>query len=88
MNRYRSWSRNLLKKNFVSGKLKLGYADIKVSLVLEEDGTIVDDDSYFQALDDHTTLLLLKETESYLEPWETGMKSDKLYTLTYNMCIF
>ena len=41
---------------------KLNYADwCEVYLVLEEDGTEVDDDEYFQCLPDNTRLMLLLE---------------------------
>ena len=63
----------------VLGKRKLGYDSVDVLLVLEKDGTVVDDEDYFQTLDDNTTFLLLKNTEKYLRRWEhsaSGMTSD------------
>ena len=42
------------------GKEKLGYtANTEVYAVLEEDGTEVDEDDYFQTLPNNTTLMLL-----------------------------
>ena len=38
---------------------KFGYADEDVYLVLEEDGTELDDEEYFQSLPDNTRLMLL-----------------------------
>ena len=44
----------------VAGKAKLNYAiDKKVYVVLEEDGTEVDEDEYFQTLPANTLLMLL-----------------------------
>ena len=43
---------------------KLNYADgFEVYLVLEEDGTEVDDEEYFQSLPDNTRLMLLLEQD-------------------------
>ena len=44
----------------VAGKAKLNYAiDKKVYVVLEEDGTEVDEEEYFQTLPANTLLMLL-----------------------------
>lgn len=39
-----------------------------VSLVLEADGTTVDDSEYFSTLPDNTVFLLLQDTERWLPP--------------------
>ena len=45
---------------YVSGKEKLGYPmDKAVYVVLEEDGTEVDEEEYFQTLPENTLLMLL-----------------------------
>ena len=45
---------------FIAGKAKLNYAvDKKVYVVLEEDGTEVDEEEYFQTLPANTLLMLL-----------------------------
>ena len=45
---------------FIAGKAKLNYAvDKKVYVVLEEDGTKVDEEEYFQTLPANTLLMLL-----------------------------
>ncbi len=44
----------------VPGKEKLNYpVDMKVYVVLEEDGTEVDEEEYFQTLPENTLLMLL-----------------------------
>jgi hypothetical protein len=44
----------------LSGKKKLCYApDLEVYLVLEEDGTLVDEEDYFGTLPDQTPFILL-----------------------------
>ena len=46
--------------HLVAGKAKLNYAiDKKVYVVLEEDGTEVDEEEYFQTLPANTLLMLL-----------------------------
>ena len=43
---------------------KLNYGDwCEVYLVLEEDGTEIDDEEYFQSLPDNTKLMLLLEQD-------------------------
>ena len=45
---------------FIAGKAKLNYAaDKKVYVVLEEDGTEVDEEEYFQTLPANTLLMIL-----------------------------
>ena len=45
---------------YLSGKEKLGYPmDKAVYVVLEEDGTEVDEEEYFQTLPENTLLMLL-----------------------------
>ena len=57
----------------VKGKDKLGYnKNEKVTVHLEDDGTEVEDEDYFETLRDDSVLLLLKEGETYCKPWETG----------------
>lgn len=47
-------------EHFIAGKAKLNYAiDKKVYVVLEEDGTEVDEEEYFQTLPANTLLMLL-----------------------------
>ena len=49
-----------LEEFTLTSRRKLGYPpDIGVMVVLEEDGTEVDDDDYFQTLEPNTTLMLL-----------------------------
>lgn len=53
-----------------SGKEKLGFAKgEKVEVVLEEDGTLVDDEDYFHHLNSDTTLILLKRNEHWSASW-------------------
>ena len=46
------------------GRDKLGYREC-VTAVLEADGTEVDEDDYFRFLEDHTTFILLRETDQW-----------------------
>lgn len=39
-------------------------------MCLEEDGTIIEDDEYLQTLDDHTTLIILRATDRYVNAWD------------------
>ena len=58
MNDFRSL--DLIQFIYVSGKEKLGYPmDKAVYVVLEEDGTEVDEEEYFQTLPSNTLLMLL-----------------------------
>ena len=68
--------------------MKLGYGDVEVEVVLEEDGTIVDDDN-FQCMTDNTRFQLIRKDEQYRNPCLTGMKSDQLYVhyVTQHVCI-
>ena len=62
MTKFRAISRvffNRLRRSF-SGTAKLNYTlDKKVYVVLEEDGTEVDEEEYFQTLPSNTLLMLL-----------------------------
>ena len=62
MTNFRAISRvffNRLRRSF-SGTAKLNYTlDKKVYVVLEEDGTEVDEEEYFQTLPSNTLLMLL-----------------------------
>ena len=50
----------------ISSKRKLAYSgDREVSVVLEEDGTEVDDNDYFQTLEPNTCLMLLYAGERW-----------------------
>ena len=49
---------------YVLGCKKFGY-DSDVCLVLEEDGTEVDEEEYFQFIEENTVFLLLREREKW-----------------------
>ena len=52
---------------------KLGYDfEARLTLVLQEDGTEVDDEDYFQCLDSGTVFLLLREGEKWKRRGLTG----------------
>jgi len=64
LDRLRSMKKGIMVENFddllVKGKSKLLYPkEQEVVVVLDEDGTEVEDDDYLFSLDDHTTLVLL-----------------------------
>ena len=74
---YKVWSCNReIRKSIVASSLfeikirgaeKLGYDDVsELRLVLESDGTEVEDDSYFQTAEKDTIFLLLKPDEHWL----------------------
>jgi DNA fragmentation factor alpha subunit len=50
--------------------------DLRVRVVLEEDGTEIDDDDYFSTLEPHTTLMILVHEERW-----TPYKSNFMYVL-------
>ncbi len=55
-----SWAFENKLNLLLQGKEKLGYQpDKAVYVVLEEDGTEVDDEEYFQTLPENTLLMLL-----------------------------
>lgn len=61
------------------GSEKLGfehYDNLKV--VLESDGTEVEDDAYFQSAERDTVFLLLRNHEKWLPPGMDALKSGKL----------
>ena len=55
------------------GSEKLGY-DEPMTVVLEGDGTIVEDEDYFELLEANTTFILLTDGETWKPVWETGEK--------------
>eukprot|EP00091_Calanus_sinicus_P020265 TRINITY_DN5441_c0_g1_i1.p1 TRINITY_DN5441_c0_g1~~TRINITY_DN5441_c0_g1_i1.p1 ORF type:complete len:142 (-),score=41.00 TRINITY_DN5441_c0_g1_i1:60-485(-) len=60
---------------------KLNYADgCEVYLVLEEDGTEVDDEEYFQSLPDNTRLMLLLDQDI----WSTVGPAYSLHDVGYD----
>ena len=55
-----------LEELILTSRSKLQYPYSKdVQVVLEEDGTEVDDDEYFQTLDPNTTLMLLYQEDRW-----------------------
>ena len=54
---------------------KLSYADIS-TIVLEEDGTIVEDEDYFELLEESTVFILLRKGEEWKPQWETTAASE------------
>ena len=70
MDRTRSVKKGVMASSLedfaMSSKRKLAYpGDRDVSVVLEEDGTEVDDDDYFQTLEPNTCLMLLYSGERW-----------------------
>ena len=60
-----------------TSRTKLQYPDTKdVQVVLEEDGTEVDDDEYFQTLEPNTTLMLLYQEDRWSPFVSTGDVTD------------
>ena len=84
-NMYKVWnSTRTLKKSLVASSLKelrtkgsekLGY-DEPMTVVLEEDGTIVEDEDYFELLEANTTFILLTDGETWKPVWETASGED------------
>lgn len=85
---YKVWSCDREKrKSVIAGGLddvkakgaeKLGYTEINLNelrLVLESDGTEVEDDDYFQTAIKDTVFLLLKEDERWLPPGVEALKA-------------
>jgi len=62
---------------FIVAKLKFGVDLVdEVSVVLEEDGTCVDEEEYFQhGLQDNSVLMLLKSHESWTGIWYCALKT-------------
>ena len=55
---------------------KLGYKHYSnLKVVLEEDGTEVEDEAYFQSAEKDTVFLLLRDKESWLAPGIDALKS-------------
>lgn len=50
------------------GKIKLALQDSDVSIVLESDGTEIDDDRYFHTLEDNTVFVFLRTGERWYPP--------------------
>ena len=70
MDRTRSVKKGVMASSLedftISSKRKLAYSgDREVSVVLEEDGTEVDDNDYFQTLEPNTCLMLLYAGERW-----------------------
>ena len=52
---------------FLSGRKKLNISeDSVIRCVLESDGTSVEDEEYWECLDDNTVLMLLQEQQQWL----------------------
>lgn len=79
----------------VRGAEKLGYDNVSdLKVVLESDGTEVEDDSYFQTAEKDTIFLLLKSSERWLPPGVEALKAgnyqSKLHSVhicTLHTCI-
>lgn len=60
------------------GAEKLAYENANISelrVVLEEDGTEIEDDSYFQTAEQDTVFLLLRASEKWLPPGIEALKA-------------
>ena len=57
---------NSLEELLLESKEKLGYYSTDATLVLAEDGTVVDEEEYFQCLDANTDFVLLKNSEQWI----------------------
>lgn len=58
------------------GADKLGYQQFtNLRVVLESDGTEVEDDAYFQSAEKDTVFLLLRDNETWLPPGIDALKS-------------
>lgn len=65
------------------GASKLGYSTDnpnQLKIVLESDGTEVEDDQYFQLADDETIFLLLQNDEKWIPAGVEALKSGKIFT--------
>lgn len=85
---YKVWSADRTKRKSVTastlsellrkGALKLGYEHFRnLRIVLEVDGTEVEDDSYFQSATSDTIFLLLRDNETWLPPGIDALRSGK-----------
>lgn len=63
----------------IRGAEKLGYVDdiCTLKVVLESDGTEVEDDHYFQTAEKDTIFLLLRSGERWLPPGVEALKAGK-----------
>ena len=58
---------------YFAGKLKLNYKKSeKILVVLESDGTIVEEEEYFQHIDSDITFVLLRQNEEWIPAWKTS----------------
>ena len=85
MDRTRSVKKGVMASSLedfvLSSRRKLAYSDREVSVVLEEDGTEVDDDDYFQTLEPNTRLMLLYSGERwspFSSPSEVSQKPKRV----------
>lgn len=68
------------------GAEKLGLIDIdrnRLKLVLENDGTEVEDESYFQSLEIDTVFILLRDDECWLPPGLEAFKSGNYFLISH-----
>ncbi|OTF71944.1 DNA fragmentation factor CIDE-like protein [Euroglyphus maynei] len=83
---YKVWSSDRQKRKSITasnlnefkirGAEKLGYENYHyLRVVLENDGTEVEDDSYFQSAENDTVFLLLRDNEHWLPPGMDALKS-------------
>ena len=63
-----------------TGKEKLGYKEEDVKVVLEHDGTLVEDEEYFAFVEDNTTLMVLCDGEK----WESIKGLPGLYIFVFS----
>lgn len=72
----------------VKGSEKLGYGSTSLEqlrLVLESDGTEIEDDTYFQTSDKDTVFLLLKKGEKWLPPGVEALKAGTVKTYHFHL---
>lgn len=60
-----------------SGSSRLGFPATDVKIVLESDGTEVEDDIYFQTIDRDTIFLILCPGERWLPPGVEALRAGK-----------
>ena len=73
------------------GAEKLGYENANISelrIILEDDGTEIEDDSYFQTAEQDTIFLLLRESEKWLPPGVEALKAGKNCVFSITRCSF
>ena len=87
---YKVWSSDRQKRKSITasnlqefkirGAEKLGYENYRyLRVVFENDGTEVEDDSYFQSAEKDTIFLLLRDDENWLPPGMDALKSGNFF---------